>query len=349
MGDEPKERAVPRKVRLIEIAQRVGLSRATVSLALRHHPSIPPPTRERIQTAARELGYVYNRGAASLRTASTLTVGVVVHDVTNPYFAELVAAIQEEMTRRGRVVLFGNTQESPVRQAEFIATFREYNVEGIFLCPASGTDPATIRDLKESGLPLVIFSRDMPGIETDYVGGANFQGMRDATARLIALGHRRIAFVGVNRSITTGRDRLGGYLKAMDEAGLAVNPSSLLNGPASREFGVEAIGELLAREHPPTACVCFNDVTACGVMLGLLRAGREPGTDFSVIGFDNITEASLWRPGLSSLYCSRQELGRSAAGLLMRRLSDPAAPPSRVVLPLQLIERDSVRPLGAAG
>lgn len=344
MANEPKEGARPRKARLIEIAQKVGLSRATVSLALRQHPSIPKRTRDRIQTAARELGYVYNRGAASLRTASTHTVGIVVNDLTNPYFAEIVAAVQEEMTRIGRVVLFGNTQESPERQTEFIETFREYNVDGIILCPSAGTDPATIREVQESGLPFVVFSRDMPGVEVDYVGGANLEGMRAATAHLIGLGHSRIAMVGVNREIATGRDRLDGYVRALDEAGLAVDPAIIVAGPATRDFGMATIGDLLERDPSISACVCFNDVVAFGVMLGLRRAGKEAGADFSVVGFDDIAEASLWQPALTSLFLSRQDVGRHAASLLMRRLGDPAAPPTRIILPFSLVERESVQP-----
>ncbi len=344
MADEPKAGTPPRKARLIEIAQKVGLSRATVSLALRQHPSIPKRTRDRIEAAARELGYVYNRGAASLRTASTHTVGIIINDLTNPYFAEIVAAVQEEMTRSGRVVLFGNSQEEPARQAEFIETFREYNVDGIMLCPAAGTDPDTVRELHASRLPLVVFSRDMPGVDVDYVGGANLDGMRAATAHLIGLGHTRIAMIGVNRRVATGHARLAGYLSALEEAGLPVDPSLIVEGPATRDFGLKAIGRLMANDPSLAAAVCFNDVIAFGVMLGLRRAGKEAGTDFSVVGFDDIAEASLWQPALTSLFLSREDVGRQAAALLMRRLADPAAPPTRVVLPFTLRERASVRP-----
>lgn len=339
-GSEP-----PHKVRLIEVAGEAGVSRATVSLALRSDPSIPERTRARIQEAARRLGYVYNRGAASLRTASTQTVGVVVHDVTNPYFAEIVAAVQNEMSRRGRVVLFGNTQECTVRQAEIIETFREYNVDGIILCPAAGTRPESVMQVQESGLPLVIFSRDMPGAEIDYVGSANVEGMRDATAHLIAAGHRRIAMIGANNEIATGRDRQAGYFLALEEAGIPRETSLVAPGPATRDFGMRAIRMLLERDPSLTGCVCFNDVTAFGVMLGLRWSGKEAGRDFSVIGFDDIAEASLWQPALTSLGVSREELGHHTAELLLRRIAEPLAPPKRIVLPFELRQRDSVRPV----
>lgn len=336
--------APPPKIRLIEVAREAGVSRAAVSLALRGDPSIPERTKSRIREAARRIGYVYNRGAANLRTASTQTVGVVVHDVTNPYFAEIVAAVQDEMSRRGRVVLFGNTQESPERQAEFTAVFREYNVDGIILCPVAGTPPEAIAEIQRSGTPLVTFSRDTPGADVDHVGGANLEGMRDATAHLVAAGHTRIAMIGANDGIATGRDRAAGYFTALEEAGLARDESIVAPGPATRDFGLQAIRMLLERAPDLTACVCFNDITAFGVMLGLRWSGREAGRAFSVIGFDDIIEASLWRPALTSLGISREELGRHAANLLLARIAEPHAPPKRIVLPYELRLRDSVRP-----
>ena len=340
LDGDPK---APRKVRLIEVAREAGVSRAAVSLALRGHPSIPERTRLRIQEAAQHLGYVYNRGAASLRTASTQTVGIIVHDVTNPYFAEIVAAVQDEMTRHRRVVLFGNTQESTTRQAEFIEAFREHNVDGLILCPAAGTRPETIADIQRNGLPLVIFSRDIPEARVDYVGGANFEGMQKATAHLIFAGHRRIAMVGANMDTATGRDRLAGYRAALVEAGIPQDPALVLEGPATRDFGSWAIKALTAHDPDLTACVCFNDVLAFGVMLGLRVDGKEAGRDFSVVGFDDIAEATLWRPALTSLGISREELGRRVVELLLRRVEEPDAPPKRIILDFELRSRETVR------
>ncbi|MEQ8934145.1 MAG: LacI family DNA-binding transcriptional regulator [Silicimonas sp.] len=344
MTTDPEDnRQAPRKVRLIEVAREAGVSRSAVSLALRGHPSIPERTRNRIQEAVQSLGYVYNRGAASLRTASTQTVGIIVHDVTNPYFAEIVAAVQDEMTRHGRVVLFGNTQESTTRQAEFIETFREHNVDGLIVCPAAGTRPETVADVQRSGLPLVIFSRDIPEANVDYVGGANLEGMQKATAHLISAGHRRIAMVGANMEIATGRDRLAGYRAALAEADIPEDPALVIEGPATRDFGLQAIKSLMAQDPNLTACVCFNDVLAFGVMLGLRNDGKEAGRDFSVVGFDDVAEATLWRPALTSLGFSHEELGRQVAELLLRRVGQPDAPPKRVVMDFELRSRDTVR------
>ena len=329
------------KVRLLDIAREVGVSRAAVSLALRNHPSIPAQTRDRITQTAHKLGYVYNRGAANLRTASTQTVAVVVHDVTNPYFAEIVAAIQDEMNEHGRIVLFGNTRDSQARQAEFIDTVREYNVDGVILCPAVDTDMTWMRRVQSWQLPLVLFSRDLPDLAIDYVAGNNEEGMRAATRYLLELGHRRIAMIGANRLISTGRERLNGYLKALQEFGVAADPALIVEGPPTRALGMEALLKIIADEDPATAAVCFNDVLAFGVMLGLRRLGLEAGTHFSVVGFDDISEATLWRPALTSLGFSREELGRAAVALLLRRISDPEASPKRIIIQNELRLRES--------
>ncbi|WP_108662436.1 LacI family DNA-binding transcriptional regulator [Acuticoccus kandeliae] len=343
MADIPEGKPIRQRVRLLEVAEEAGVSRAAASLALRHHPSIPVVTRQRIIEAARKLGYVYNRGAASLRTASTHTVGIIVHDVTNPYFAEIVAAIQDEMTTCGRVVLFGNTQESPERQREFIDTFREYNVDGIILCPASGTDPQDIQAVRDGGLPIVLFSRDVPEVEVDYVGGANREGMRTIASHLVGLGHREIAMIGLNERIATGRDRRAGFEEALREAGIEPDPDLMLRGPATRVFGMEGIERLLDSGREISAVCAFNDVIAFGVMLGLRRRGIEPGTDVSVTGFDDIAEATMWNPKLTTVGFSRELLGQGAASLLLRRIAEPAAPAKRIVIDNELCVRASSR------
>ena len=334
-------RPSPSRVRLVDIAKEAGVSRATVSLALRDHASIPERTRLKIQRTAKFLGYVYNRGAANLRTASTQSVGVVVHDITNPYFAEVIAAIQDEMNAQGRVVLFGNTHDSHARQEKFVNTLREYNVDGIVMCPAVDTDPDWLEHVRGWSIPVVLYSRDIPDAGFDYAGGDNERGMAEATRHLVDLGHRRIAMIGVNQRISTGRERLAGYLEVLKEFGIDPDPSIVLDGPATRRFGMEALLGFAEKAEPPTAAVCFNDVVAFGVMLGLHRMGWEAGRDFSVIGFDDIEEAKLWQPQLGSIGFSRAELGRAVADLLTGRMNAPRSPIRKVAIRNRLHPRES--------
>ncbi|TVQ40352.1 MAG: LacI family DNA-binding transcriptional regulator [Geminicoccaceae bacterium] len=339
------EAAPPRrKPRLLDVAERAGFSRAAVSLALRGDPSIPEATRTKILEAAKDLAYVYNRGAANLRRASTLTVGIVLHDVTNPYFAEILAALQQEFAASGRVVLFGNSDEDTSIQARIIRTFREYNVDGLVLCPAAGTERAALAQVQRSGCPLVLFSRAVPGVEVDYVGGANRAGMGLAIDHLLASGHRRIALIGGNTKTTTGRERREGYLEALERAGLPPAPELILSGPPTRDLGVEGITALLRLPAPPTAVVGFNDIVAFGVMLGARRHGLDVGRDLAVVGFDDVREATLWRPALTSVWFDREVIGRAATRLLLRRIADPSAPIERVAIPPALRVRDSSAP-----
>lgn len=342
------DRRSPPRIRLLDIAKEAGVSRATVSLALREHPSIPERTRLKIHQTAKFLGYVYNRGAANLRTASTQSVGVVVHDITNPYFAEVIAAIQDEINARGRVVLFGNTYDSHDRQKSFVNTLREYNVDGIILCPAVDTDLDWLKEVRSWSIPLVLYSRDIPEAGLDYAGGDNERAMAEATRHLVELGHRRIAMIGVNQRISTGRERLAGYLATLKECGIDPDPSIILEGQPTRSFGMSALLDLAEMRSPPTAAVCFNDVIAFGVMLGLNRLGWEAGRDFSVIGFDNIEEAELWQPALTSTGFPRAELGRAVASLLMDRIASPSHSARKVTLTNSLHIRESCGRRGSA-
>lgn len=335
------DRRSPPRVRLLDIAKEAGVSRATVSLALRAHPSIPERTRLKVQQTARFLGYVYNRGAANLRTASTQSIGVVVHDVTNPYFAEIIAAIQDEMNAQGRMVLFGNTHDSHERQAQFLETLREYNVDGIVLCPAVDTDIDWLAGVRDWSIPIVLYSRNIPQVGLDYAGGDNVEGMADATRHLLELGHRRIALIGVNLRISTGRERLDGYVRALTDFGIDVDMSLVSQGPPTRAFGMASFLDLVQHPSPPTAAVCFNDVIAFGVMLGLKRLGWEAGREFSVVGFDDIEEATLWHPTLTSIGFPRVELGNAVAQLLTERIKSPDGPVRHVSIKNTLHVRDS--------
>jgi LacI family transcriptional regulator len=338
LGDEKYQAARPT---LQDIAKATGLSKATVSLVLRNNPSIPERTRRRVMSAAEQLGYVYNRGAASLRSTQTRLVGLAVNDLVNPYFAEVTAAIEDALTAQNRIVILSNTNESVERQIAFAATIREYNVDGLLVVPARGTDASFAEQLRSWRLPFVMVSRSVPDAVTDLVQADHRTGMAKATEHLIELGHQRIGFIGLNTAISTGRERLAGYQLALARHGIEYDPDLVLSGPASRDVGMTHILALLDLPDPPTATVCFNDVLAFGAMLGLRARTLTPGSDFSVVGFDDIAEATLWRPALTSVYVPSKLIGQRAAELLITRIEQPDAPASIVQLPTELVIRDT--------
>lgn len=332
-------------VTLVDVARECGLSHSTVSLVLRNDPSIPERTRQRVQEAASRIGYVYNRRAAGLRSSQSGIVGVVVNDLTNPYFAEIIAAIQDAMAARGKVVVLSNSAESIERQQQFVDTMREYNVDGIVLCPAAGTSPEFLHKVQQWQKPCILFSRRVAEGNADYVGADNQRAVQLATQHLISLGHTRIAFIGLNERISTSLERHTGYRQALENRSIVLDPTLTTSCPATREAGMNAIDALLDHPHPPTAAVCFNDILAFGVMLGLRARGLEPGEDFSVAGCDDIAESVLWRPALTSVSISRQQIGEKVVELLIERLENPTGNTRSHLVEPQLVARDTTSPL----
>jgi LacI family transcriptional regulator len=328
-----------RKLTLKDIAKQAQVSPSTVSLVLRDSPLVAEATRSKIRATMEELGYVYNRGAANLRSQRSKTIGVVVCEITNPFYAEMVAGIDTVMDQNGWIAFLANSSESPERQARFIQRIREQNADGIILTAAEGTAPEIASQLRAWRIPFVQALRRIGDESADYVGPDYRLGMSLAVEHLIGLGHKRIAFMGGARRTSALRERLTGYRSAMKRHGL--DPEPVFSCPATREQGVKVIREALAMRDPPTAAICYNDVIAFGVILGLLEAGRQPGTDFNLVGFDNIAEAALSRPALTTIAVEPRQIGQEVAELILRRIADPTGRPEQVIIPPRLIIRDT--------
>ncbi len=332
-------------VTLLDVAQHLGLSRATVSLVLRDSPLVAADTRQRVLDAFKELGYVYNRHAAGMRSRRTQTVAIVVNDITNPYFSTLVSAIEATLNAEGFVTFVSNSDESVERQHWFLQTVRTHNIDGIVIVPAEGTTEADLREVLSWGIPCVLASRYVPGVQIDYASTDNTQGMALATAHLIGLKHKRIAMIGGLTRSSTGHDRQAGYLAALEAAGLRPQPRLIVPARLTREEGKRIVQELLRQPNPPTAAVCGNDVIAFGAMLGLRAMGVEPGRGFALVGFDDVPEAALWDPGLSTVRVVQPDIGRAAAELLLQRIKDGSRPTTQQLTePLLIVRGTSAAP-----
>jgi LacI family transcriptional regulator len=331
----------PKRITLKEIARKAGVATGTVSMVLNDSPRVADATRAHVQRVLRDVGYIYDRGAGQLRNKRSNIVGVSICDLTNPYFAEVVAGIQETLEKLGRVLVLGNCAESVLRQLRFLEILREYNVEGLLLTPAVGTPKAHVTQLVEWRVPAVQVTRYVPGTATDYVGNDNRLGSQLATQHLLQLGHERIGYIGLNRLSTTGRERFGGFRSALNDAGHPVVNEWIVECPATREDGYRAICNLYESAKPLTAVVCFNDLIAFGVMLGLRRMGLEPGRDCSVVGADDLAEAALWLPPLTTLAVDVNNIGRAASHLLSERIKEPSRPIGRTILEPRLVVRSS--------
>lgn len=333
------------KVTLQRLAQELGLSTATVSLALRDSPVVAEATRLKVQEVARARGYVANRGAASLRTARTNIIGVGLHDIINPSFTELLAALEDALSAAGKTILLGVGQEDVARQTRILGTLAEYRPDAFIVSPAAGTGIEDLRALAISGIAVVQVTREVEGSGFDFAGSDDETGVALAVSHLVDLGHRRIAMVGGFDAASTGRRRLAGYQKGLAAHGLPYDPTLWAAGRGTREQGRAAVEQLLAMEEPPTAAVCFNDLCAFGALMGIQAAGMTAGVDFSIVGYDDIGEAALWHPPLTTVFTRIPEYGTAAAGLALARVANPGRPVERVVLEPRLVARASAGPM----
>lgn len=328
------------RVTIIDLAAEAGVSRATVSLVLRESPLVKEDTRQRVKSAIKRLGYVYNRVAANLRQRSSQMAAMIINDLTNPFYTELAVGIQEAMEDQGYVTLVASTNEVISRQSKVTDAMREHGAAGLIIAPAKGTEASYFRDLEAAGVPVVLVMRRVPGYDANLVAPDNVLGARLATEHLLDLGHRRVAFLGGLPDMVVRRDREEGYRRALAGRGLAIDESLIVDAAVSRQGGVEALRRVLARaEAPATAALCFNDVVAFGVLAALAGHGLSPGRDFAVIGFDDVAEAASTIPPMTSVAVRPKELGHAAARALLRQVQNPTAGPEQEIFAPRLIVR----------
>ncbi len=341
MASTQSSRSEDRNVTLRDVAESLGVSKATVSLAINRSDRVARKTRDRILQKVEELGYIYNRSAAGLSTGRTRAAGLAVHDITNPYFSEVSAAIESVLSQNSMMSFLCNTNESLERQERFVQTLVEYRADGLILNPADGTTAETLQPLIRRGLPTVLLTRDVKGTELDFVGNDEFLALKLATGHLIGLGHHRIALIGGGQRTSAAKLRRAGYLSAMDEDGLPIDSDLVVDCPTSPKAGEAAFRKVMACKNRPTAIACFNDLVALGVISGLYRMGIMPGRDIAVVGCDDIEEAERFYVQLTTIRIHKRSIGQTAADALIRRIAEPELPPQRIILKPELVIRSS--------
>jgi LacI family transcriptional regulator len=331
------------RVTVIDIAKAAGVSKSTVSLVLQGSPLVNEGTRAKVNAVMRDLGYVYNRGAANLRQAHTKSkiIGVVVNDLTNSFFAELAVGVDMVVQSAGFVQFLANTSESIDRQGEVIASMREHGISGLIVSPARATQAQDLKPLFAAGIPVVVVVRNVPGAKVSSIVSDNQAGACAAVEHLASLGHRRIAFLGGFPDTAVFDERLGGYRDALTAAGLDYREELVISSAPSRAGGAEAVGRAMTIADRPTAAVCFNDAVAFGVCDGLRSRRMEPGVDFAVVGFDDVIEAKTAVPALTTVSVDPQGMGRRAAQLLMKQINAGKAEPESIVSSVRLVVRGS--------
>lgn len=330
------------KITLSTIADDLGVSTATVSLALRDSPLVAEATREKVRQRAKEIGYVYDRRAASLRTQRSDIVGVIVRDIINPFFAEILRSIEAELGSNRQTFLLCNHGDDIALQEDFISTLMQFGADGVIMSPSVGTSKEDIERIEQNGLPVTLVARTVEDASVPAFLGNDEVGFHMITQYLIQQGHHDIALVGGTRLTSTGRARRSGFARAYEEAGIALPDREDIETPYERKAGYNAVADILSQGTPPTAIACCSDTVALGVMHGLRSRGLEPGVDITVTGYDDIEEASISAPPLTTVADGHDEIGRLAARALFAKISGKEADNKPKFIEPQLKIRDSV-------
>jgi LacI family transcriptional regulator len=330
---------VPRRPTIIDVARAAGVSKSTVSLVLQGSGLVKEATREVVTAAMSQLGYVYNRAAANLRTSNVGLIGMVINDLRNPYFTEFAASAQMALSARGYATVIANTDEDPAIQTQVVASMIEHGISALVISPTYGDDGMAFTLLERAGIPVLQVLRKGSDNSAHPFASFDFHtGGRLATRHLLDQGLRRIAFVGGLEERPVTLERLAGYHEEMAAAGL---PPFALYGRPSRRFGREVLDRLLAALPDCEAVLCFNDQVALGLHAACAASGRRPGTDLRLIGFDDIEECALAFPQLSSVRCNIADFGRQTAESLLGWLEEGTVPPAETRAPVSLIPRAS--------
>jgi DNA-binding LacI/PurR family transcriptional regulator len=327
-------------VSIKDIAKVAGVSPSTVSRALSDHPRISLETKKRIRRLATEMGYSPSAVARSLVTQRTSIIGLAMAWVSDPLLAQVVRGIEDTALEHGYTVILSSFYGEPDREKEVLSTFRERRVDGIII-KSSCLDTYPHSLLSQFGLPIVLINRP----EYIYsVSTNNLHGGRLATEYLLDLGHSRIGYIAAEIGRRTNLDRLKAYKEALQERGIAFDPTLVAMGDGYARGGKEAMCRLLTLPSPPTAVFCYNDLTAIGAALAVREAGLQVPGDISLVGFDDIELTTYCHPPLTTVRQPAYKLGHRAMKMVLALMVDGQEATS-VMLEGELVVRQSCRPL----
>ena len=329
---------------LKDVAQKAGVSVSTVSRVINEEPLVKDRTREVVEAAIDELGYMPNRVAQRLRSiiAKNKLIGLVVPDIQNPFYVDVVRGVEEAAYRQNFAVMIGNFDQTEEKEKIFLEILQSESIDGLIVAPSRGRD-IHIRKVIENGYPVVCIDRGLVGIDVDVVKVNNEEGAAGAIDYLIGLGHTRIAHITGHPSIPTTRERVAGYEAAMAGRGIEIDPDLVRNSDSSYQSGADLMQELLDLEAPPTAVFTANNLLTLGALKTIHEAGLDIPNDISIVGFDDMYWSVSLNPPLTAVRQSGYDIGSRAADLLLQKIAHPNRATSSVVLDTELMVRQSCK------
>lgn len=339
------------RVTIIDVANHAGLSASTVSRALNKSGYVSEEAQRRIDQAIAELGYQPNWMARSLRGKPSSTIGLIIPDILNVYYTALARSVASTLRSNDYALILCVSNEDPETDLDYLQTLWEKRVDGIiYTHPARGHNSSFVRELASRGVPIVELNRQREKDVLDAILADNFQGAYQMVEYAISRGHRRIGIILGEAELTTTRNRLIGYRRALDDAGIAIAPDLICIGAFTRKYGEETTCQLLQLAEPPTIIFAGNNRILVGTLCALQQHGLRVPEDISLVTFDDAEWLSVANPPITAVDIATDEMAQLAVDLLLRRIACPEreGKPVTYMLSTSLIERESCRDISGA-
>lgn len=334
-------KSIIKRVTLSDVAALANVSSATVSNVIgNRRGKVSEKTCLRVFAAIEQLQYTYNETAAALRSNKSNIIGLVIHDLRNPYYTELIGKLNRRLADHGYATILACSDESLESQQNYLHLMQRHNALAILLCPTWDTTTEHI-DAWRALSPTITFLRPVANHNSDFVGIDNYQAAYDITCKLIADGHRNIAFIGGNLRSKLRRQRVQGWKDAHEDAGLPWQEGRIISCASNMSAGSSATLEILRHDSDLSALVCYQDVVAFGAMNALNSIGKKPGQDIAVTGFDGLSDAEGWLPSLTTAEVQIDVLTDHIVTRLLDRLENRDAPANVTLLHAHIHWRNS--------
>lgn len=327
-------------VTIHDVAEEADVSVATVSHVINGTRYVSPELTEDVEEAMDRLGYQRNSVARSLKTQKTHTIGLIVSDISNPFFSELLRGVEKITTSESYSLIISNTDETLEKEELYLDVLRQKQVDGFIIAP-TGKNDEKLKDFMEKDLPFVFVDRKIENIPAPSVLSDNVSGAKKAIEHLIEKNHNRIGVVSGLDPVTTTRERIKGYREALDAHGISFDKTLVERGNSQVKGGFEATGQLLNLDNPPTAIFSTNNLMTIGVMQAMKQKGVKCPEEVALVGFDDFQWADTFEPTLTTVAQDPHKIGSEAAKILFSHIESKREDGSEVRVPTNLIIRES--------
>lgn len=324
-----------------DVARLAGVAPITVSRAINNSGYVSEETRQRVEQAVEKLGYIPNMLGPSLRSQQTMTLAVIITDITNPFWTTVTRGVEDVAKANGYSTILCNTDESQEEQEQYLQMLLRRRIDGILLVPAR-SEPDAIELIQKQDVPVVVMDRRVPGVDVDIVRADSEEGAYQLTKQLLSLGHRHVAMLAGPKHVSTSVDRVRGYQRALEEAGIESDEDRIYWGNFTQKAGFKMAQKVVDLTPRPTALFAANNFIAIGAIQALKKKNLRVPEDIALVTVDDIPPAYTLEPFLTVATQPARELGQQATQLLLERIKGENEVSHRhIILPVEIIIRSS--------